>query len=1690
MTHIFKKFIGIILLLATGIGYASCPNPSAPPGYTTSSVSILGVVFSVCYPSTVYLNANDGEFTTYISLNNTAGTPAAQLSLAGFAQPNSLPFTLISSTTCTPTAPPSDCGNNTVPSGGFGTDGVGEVDYINAVTLPANTNSTFSVTFKATATGIVSWTPKAIVGAAGPDALNTITINVLATCPTITASNSMGATACSNASSPTGSLSNFVAGGTPPYTFFTAGSVNGTVSANSAGVYSFTPNVAGPATGSFNYQAFDTFDCPSNTGTISVPIVNSPTNSGEVLYTTTFGTPVTEHLNFSGGTAPYTFTTLNIVNGNVAYNDTTGDFTFTQTAPGASYLQYSVTDANGCIISTPPILFIYSCNAGYTAAATLVNNVIYALCYPSTVMLGNPFSITTSIINVSPTLTTNTAPFSDIVPSSQPGYDPGLAYISNTPAPPGTTFNPTTTSSLNFGGMGEFDVAGNTIAPSTMYQVTQTILPTLAGPQTYTSAVVSNPSTILPAVVIEVLSCPSITGANTGITSCNNTVTGSLDSLVIGGSGPYTFFETGPLTCGDVTIFPDGTFVYTGPAGFTGPCSFEYFALDSDGCPSSTGVVTITANQGPIAEDGAGFTCQNVDFDGILSVTAGTPPYNFSIVTNGALGTATITDSVAGTFTYVPNNPDNFGADSFTFQVTDSAGCVSNVAAFGILIRENPITSPTGLSDCLNTTLTGSLSTLVSAGTPPYSFSLNGIPVGGTAMVSSTGIYSFSPTVGYSGPASFDYSVLDSAGCSATGAVDITVGSPIVSPSGLASCTDVAISGDLASLVSSGFPPYTFGPTGTDVGGAVTVSSTGLYDFTPTPGFVGTASFGYEVTDSAGCIGTGSIDITYAAPIASAGFGSTCENSTSFAGTLTATGGTLPYTFAIVTNGSLGTATIINTATGAFTYTPGHDTFGIDSFTFHVTDASGCVSNIAVFQITITQTPITSPTGINDCVNTPVNGNLTALVTAGTPPYSFLQTGASVGGTVTIGASGPYTFVPTAGFSGLGLFGYSVTDTAGCSATGAVDITISSPIAGSTSALDCVNTEVAGDLSGLVTSGFPPYIFGLTGTTVGGVATVGAGGLYTFVPTPGFSGPASFVYEAIDLEGCIATGAVDLTISSPIIASTGFNLCTDVSASGSLDELVSSGFPPYVFGLVGGIGGIATVSSTGIYSFVSTPGFSGQGGFVYNVIDSHGCVGTGAVNLTISQPIAGSTAVLDCVDTAIVGSVADLVTSGFPPYTFGLTGLPVGGTATVSSTGAYLFTPTAGFSGPAGFEYAVVDTNGCIATGAVDITVSSPIASPTAVNACLNTPVTGDLVGLVISGFPPYIFGLTGLPVGGVATVSATGLYNFIPTAGFSGPGGFVYEVIDSNGCIATAPVDVAVDSLVGNNASLVSCTDSYASSLLNFVTGGTGALTFSGPLSISCGAVTISPTGQFAYTAPIGFSGPCDFVYQVVDGIGCSATGAITVTANTAPTVSDGTLSTCQGVAVSDSLAGLLNEMPQPPLTFIIVTAPTHGTLTSFNASTGAYTYTPNAGFSGMDSFQFQVADSSIPPCTSNIGTVTITVYPAPVANGGSNITCKNETISGSVIDFVSSGTPPYTFAQIGTAVNGTVTLATNGDYTFVPTPNFVGLGTFQYQVTDANGCVSNVGTFTIDIILCCPVSDNPVMIDILEQYWGMTGL
>jgi hypothetical protein len=332
-----------------------------------------------------------------------------------------------------------------------------------------------------------------------------------------------------------------------------------------------------------------------------------------------------------------------------------------------------------------------------------------------------------------------------------------------------------------------------------------------------------------------------------------------------------------------------------------------------------------------------------------------------------------------------------------------------------------------------------------------------------------------------------------------------------------------------------------------------------------------------------------------------------------------------------------------------------------------------------------------------------------------------------------------------------------------------------------------------------------------------------------------------------------------------------------------------------------------------------------------------------------------------------------------------------------------------------------------------------------------------------------------------------SGNYIYTAATGFSGQGGFVYAATDTNNCVGTGAVIVDIDSLAANSTAFDTCNNSLTGSLIPLVMGGTGGLFFEGPIGdVSCddATVTISGTGLYHFATTTGQTGPCTFVYEVTDGFDCSATGAVTITPNTSPIAHDGTFETCRGVAITGSLADLITGTLPPPLIYTIVTEPTNGTLV-VDPSTGAFTYTPDAGFVGDDSFTFFLTDSSIPPCSTNIATVTIIVAPPPVSLDATFNTCRNTAVSGSLNALTSGGTPPYAFVVVGTPVNGMVVIDPNGTFTFNPTPGFVGVGSFQYQVTDSSGCMS-VGTVTVTIGTCCPAL-NPFFTLVEQLYWNI---
>jgi hypothetical protein len=94
----------------------------------------------------------------------------------------------------------------------------------------------------------------------------------------------------------------------------------------------------------------------------------------------------------------------------------------------------------------------------------------------------------------------------------------------------------------------------------------------------------------------------------------------------------------------------------------------------------------------------------------------------------------------------------------------------------------------------------------------------------------------------------------------------------------------------------------------------------------------------------------------------------------------------------------------------------------------------------------------------------------------------------------------------------------------------------------------------------------------------------------------------------------------------------------------------------------------------------------------------------------------------------------------------------------------------------------------------------------------------------------------------------------------------------------------------------------------------------------------------------------------------------------NTAPIATDGSLTVDAGSSASGTLDA--SDPDGESFTFALVDNGAKGTAVLDDASTGAFTYTANAGSSGDDTFTFEVTD--IRGLTSNVATMTVDIRPA----------------------------------------------------------------------------------------------------------------
>jgi hypothetical protein len=345
-------------------------------------------------------------------------------------------------------------------------------------------------------------------------------------------------------------------------------------------------------------------------------------------------------------------------------------------------------------------------------------------------------------------------------------------------------------------------------------------------------------------------------------------------------------------------------------------------------------------------------------------------------------------------------------------------------------------------------------------------------------------------------------------------------------------------------------------------------------------------------------------------------------------------------------------------------------------------------------------------------------------------------------------------------------------------------------------------------------------------------------------------------------------------------------------------------------------------------------------------------------------------------DGAIVAATLTIVTG------------PTNGTITINTTtGEIVYTPNLNFNGVETLVYLICDNDNDCSTATVTITVTPvndpPVAVDDAATTGEDTPVTISVLlnDFDVDGDPLTLISTT-TPAGGIIVVNLDSSLTYTPNPDFSGVDTFTYQISDSL-ATATATVTITVTPVndppiaVDDEATNAEDTSQLIDVLANDInTDGPNPLTIIATSQPANGTVVIEPP-RIRYTPNPNFDEVDTFTYTITDGL-LTATATVTVTIipiNDAPVAVDDSYSTSVDtplVVLAPGVLGNDTDVEGSGLTVVLGTIinPANGSLIPF--ADGSLTYTPNPGFTGVDTFSYQVTDGA---ATSNFATVTISV-------------------------------------------------------------------------------------------------------------------
>ncbi len=1147
-----------------------------------------------------------------------------------------------------------------------------------------------------------------------------------------------------------------------------------------------------------------------------------------------------------------------------------------------------------------------------------------------------------------------------------------------------------------------------------------------------------------------------------------------IDGLAVAASGESVAFEL--TVAADATLGPRRVVLLTEttPVRFADPAQalIEVVEGQPDGPIANPDGYQGVSNAALVVGSAEGVLLNDIDPLGgtLFAVLRALPQFG------------TLNLSADGAFVYQPD-ADFAGQDRFEY----SAGAGQQVGAATIVTLS--VVEPHDARDDSYSTLdsaaltvdglSGVLSNDVINAGSSASAEVVSMPALGTLALQADGGFSYVPN-GSAGTDSFRYRIRSDVGASLPATVTITVIGVNDPPAAVDdqyvierdTSLQLAAPGVLVNDSDPDGDPLIARALAPPTAGSLSLSSDGALSYTPPTGFVGTASFTYEIADPSGLVDQAivTIDVNDSlAPVADSY--SMDEGEVLFVdapGLLANDVVVAQGAVQILISDAPDHGTLIADHDGSFIYTPVNaDWSGTDQFSYQLRDN---VTTSPSALVTILVRPVNDPPlATTDRYLTDENVDL--VVVAPGVLANDLDVDSDVlsavllvppeHGLLTLRTDGSFNYVPEVNYRGLDTFRYTLEDGDGGSAEGEVRIDVTQPPTATNDVyLVDVDTPLEitdPDLGLLINDHDAPERDPLTAVLVEppahGQLSLNEDGTFLFVPELGYQGLDVFTYRASDGLSLSNFGTVTLAIGitslpraepDEYIALEDTDLVVPASEGVLANDTDADTPPEQLQAFLVGVdfqpltnrGVDVTLNLDGSFSFRPWPGFSGETFFIYEVFDGTSASNAAIVSLTVEPVNDGvrceddfygvlRNTVFEPLGARSQVSFNDEYDPEFP-VEFSIEQQGQFGFAEINpQTGRFRYTPQQNFAGTDQVVYRVtqVDT-GIFDTAIVTLRVNGP-------------PVAGD-----------DFYNLT-----------EDTLQDAIPTplANDVDPDGDPIAYTSDRFIGRNGPVWLRVDDRQNpTTTTLEPTSDFYGSAYIEYyITDGT-VLQVKGRIDVEVAGVPDAPRGlQDKYLTQRNT--------QLV--VGSPADGVLNNDWD--PDTRPGPGHNPWAAATGIDLLPITAELNAPP---------SNGSL-SFTAL-GTFTYTPNADYSGLDTFTYRGLDATgrySDPVTAQIrvNTPPTPVDDAYVVNEDTTlIVPAAEGLLANDLD-VDGDTLRAGSSSSGCApCFGSVSIFQSGAFEYTPDENFNGQDEFFYRVSDPFGGI-NVGRVAISVL---PVNDAPV--------------